>query len=81
MGQLLTGKIAKIVIYDKGRVNGGTDFNSPEPGFVPKPVFNILGKRFLGKNKLQNQKIKMRFFKILRTTSGTSASEVILSMY
>ena len=56
MGQLLTGKIAKIVIYDKVRVNGGTDYDSPEPRFVPKLVLNILGKRFLGKNKLQNQK-------------------------
>ena len=28
-GFILTRKIAKIVIYDKGRVNSGTNYDSP----------------------------------------------------
>ena len=43
MGPILTGKIAKIIIYDKGQVNGGTNYDSSEPGWVPKLVIhNIL---------------------------------------
>jgi len=48
LGPLLTGKIAKIVIYDRGQVNGGTKYDSPGPCWVPKPVFNnILTKYYL----------------------------------
>ena len=36
MGQLITGKITKIVIYDKVRVNGRTNFYSPWRRLVPK---------------------------------------------
>ena len=29
VGRLLSGKIAKIVVYDKGRVIGGNSYDSP----------------------------------------------------
>ena len=45
MGPLLTGKIAKIGIYDKGRVNGGTNYDSPVPRGVPKLFY--IKKHFL----------------------------------
>ena len=38
MGQLLTEKKTKIAIYDKRRVNGGSNYDSPGPRRVPKLV-------------------------------------------
>ena len=35
--RILSGKIANIVIY-KGRENGGTNYDSPGPRWVPKLV-------------------------------------------
>ena len=35
----LNGKIAKIVIYDKVRVNGDTNYDSPGPRRFPKLVY------------------------------------------
>ena len=32
------GKIANIIIYDKGRVSGGINYDSPRPSWVPKLV-------------------------------------------
>jgi len=32
----LWGKTAKIIIYDKERVNGGTNYDFPEPRWVPQ---------------------------------------------
>ena len=40
MGRLLSGKIVKIIIYDEGRVNGGTKYDFPGPRWVPKLVSN-----------------------------------------
>ena len=40
VGKLETRKITKIIIYDKGRVNGGTNYDSPGPHWVPKLVYN-----------------------------------------
>ena len=42
MGLLLTGNIAKIVIYDKGRVNGVTKYDSPGSHWEPKLVSFIV---------------------------------------
>ena len=50
MGLLLTGNIAKIVIYDKGRVNGVTKYDSPGSHWVPKLVsFIFLLEFYVGK--------------------------------
>ena len=38
--RLLLGKIAKTVIYDKARVNGGTNQDYPGQRWVPKIVSN-----------------------------------------
>ena len=38
VGQLLTGQIIKIIIYEKARINGGTNYDSPGQGWVPKLV-------------------------------------------
>ena len=35
MGALLKRKRVKIIIYDKGRVNGGTNYDFPGPRWVP----------------------------------------------
>ena len=45
VGPLLTGKIAKIVIYNKGRVNGGTNYDSPAPRWVPKLVAHKINQK------------------------------------
>ena len=38
VGQLLSEKKTKIVIYDKARVNGGTNYDYPGQGWVLKLV-------------------------------------------
>ena len=38
--KLSGSKIAKIVIYDKMRVNGGTNYDSPGQRWVPKLVID-----------------------------------------
>ena len=38
VGSLLKRKRVKIIIYDKGRVNGGTNNDFPGPRWVPKLV-------------------------------------------
>ena len=42
MGRLLSGKIVKIIIYDEGRINGGTNYDFPGPRWVPKLGINRL---------------------------------------
>ena len=39
VGRLLSGKIAKIAIYDNARVNGGTNYDNPGQRWVPKLGF------------------------------------------
>ena len=38
-GQFFYGKNAKIIINDKERVNGGTNYDSPGQRWVPKLVY------------------------------------------
>ena len=46
VGLILSGKIGKIIIYDKARVNGGTNYDYPGQRWVPKLVYNK-GTEFL----------------------------------
>ena len=43
--EIITGKMVKIVIYDQGRVIGGTNYDSPGPCWVSKLVLNIFEQK------------------------------------
>jgi len=44
VGPLLKGKKAKNIIYDKGRINSGENYDSPGPSWVPELVNMISSK-------------------------------------
>ena len=61
MGRLLTGKIAKILIYDKGRVNGGTNYDSPGQRRFRKLVLSkliCLNRKNLKKSENEEKRSK-----------------------
>ena len=62
MGRLVSLKIAKIVIYDKGRVNGGTNYDSPGQGWVPKLVDKKLMINLLSEHYTVSELVSCSFF-------------------
>ena len=58
MGPLLKGKIAKIVIYDQARVNGGSNYKYTGKRWVLKLVkYKRCDNRFKG--KINDEKYRM----------------------